>query len=134
MIPATNTDINLVQFEVPQRPSRTYGFNMDTGRVRGYVDGIEAVKQAIFLILSTERYQYPIYSFGYGVELADLLGQPIPYVLPEIKRRVTEALLMDDRITDVDGWEFETLRGKVRAIFTAHTIYGEIATETEVMV
>jgi len=63
-----------------------------------------------------------------------LIGKPIPFVLPEIKRRVAEALLYDERIKAVDNWEFEVLRGKVAATFTAETIFGEIDANLEVTV
>lgn len=74
----------------------------------GSCDGLEAIKQAVYLILNVERYRYVIYSSNYGVEFDDLLGKPVPYVLPELKRRIEEALTQDDRITSVDGFEFKT--------------------------
>lgn len=37
------------------------------------MDGMEAVKQAVYKILQTERYKYVIYDWNYGVELEDLL-------------------------------------------------------------
>lgn len=104
------------------------------GIVAGNVDGLEAMKQAVYLVLSIERYKYVIYDWNYGVEIADLFGKPIPFVLPELKRRISEALLMDTRITAVDGFVFETVRGKVLAAFTVHTIFGDIEAEKEVAV
>jgi len=103
--------LNDLTFSPLEMTSRTYLFDLDTQRVRGITDMREAIRQAIYLIIYTERYQYPIYSWNYGAEMADLMGQPIPFVLPEIKRRVTEALVHDDRITAVDDWDFETRRG-----------------------
>lgn len=47
----------------------SYTYKLDDTRVRGYVDGSEAVKQAVYKILMTERYKYIIYGFNYGVEL-----------------------------------------------------------------
>lgn len=132
MIPTTNNDINLVTFSPQEMTSRTYDLDIDTGHVMNFTDKREAMKRVIYLVLSTERYKYPIYSWNYGVELDDLFGQPIPYVLPELKRRVTEALLMDDRITAVDGWQFEVKRQKVHATFTVSTIFGDVEAETEV--
>jgi hypothetical protein len=109
---------------------------MDAGRnaVYGYVDGIEAMKQAIYLALGVERYRHAILSRNYGVELIDLIGEPMPYVLPEIQRRVTEALLADSRVLDVDGFEFIVGRGAVTASFAVTTVYGQIAVEKTVAV
>ena len=84
--------------------------------------------------MNIERYEYLIYSWNYGIELNDLYGQPIPFVLPELKRRITEALLQDTRITGVDNFSFETTKGKVHAIFTVSTIYGDVEAEKVVNV
>lgn len=133
MIPNHDDDINLMQFKPLEMPTRTYYFDLDVQRVRGFTDKREAMKQAIYLIIYTERYQYPIYSRNYGAEMDGLIGQPIPFVLPEIKRRVTEALVQDDRINATSGWQFDVQpRGKVYATFTAHTIFGDIDADVEV--
>lgn len=113
-------------------PTRTYALDWERGRIQGHADGADAMKQAIYLMLSTERYQYPVYSWNYGVELVELFGKPQSYVLPELKRRITEALRQDDRITGVDEFSFETERGKVHATFTVHTVFGEMEVEKEV--
>ena len=133
-----NPEVNdglLVDFdEALEQPSKTFRLNTVKNRIVGFIDEIEALKQAIFLILNIERYDHIIYSWNYGVELNDLFGMPIPFVLPEIKRRVTEALVQDDRIDSVDTFKFEVNKGKVLATFTAHSIYGEIETEKEVLI
>ena len=131
-LPQTGDDIDLIQFTVEQQPSYTYRLDIDRERVKGMTDEADAMLQAIYLILSVERYQYPIYSYNYGVELVDLIGQPKDYVMSEVKRRVTEALTQDDRINSVDGWEFETTKKSVIATFIAHTIYGDVEITKEV--
>ena len=103
-------------------------------RVSGYVDNIESVMQAIYLILSTERYKHIIYSWDYGVELVDLFGKPIPYVIAEIPRRIKEALIQDDRIDDVVDFEFERQRNKLHVTFTVITNIGNITAEVGVNV
>ena len=103
-------------------------------RISGYVDDLESVKQAIYLILGTERYQFPIYSWDYGVELVDLFGKPIPYVMSELPRRVKDALIQDDRIEDVINFAFETNGNKLHTTFTVVTNIGNVETELEVTV
>lgn len=137
MIPtATATTDDLVNdFEVvteTMQPTKTYYMLLETMKVEGLTDGQAAMKQAIFKILQTERYQYPVYSDNYGVELRELIGQPIPYVLPEIDRRITEALTWDERITNVTDFDFDVKKSKVHVTFTAHTIYGALNIETAV--
>ncbi len=119
-------------FEIEEEPSKNYRMDQKGHRVRGKLDGLEAVKQAVFKMLNTERYQYLIYSWDYGVELLDLFGEPISYVCPELERRITEALLQDDRIEEVDGFEFEASKGTVKASFTVHTVFGDMQAEKEV--
>ena len=133
-LPQTGDDINLMEFAIEEQPSRTYKLDIDRGRIRGMTDEADAMLQAVYLILSVERYQYPIYSYNYGVELADLIGQPKDYVMSEAKRRITEALTQDDRIESVDGWAFETTKKSVIVTFTVHTIFGDIETTKEVAV
>lgn len=133
-LPQTGDDINLMEFAIEEQPSRTYKLDVDRGRIRGMTDEADAMLQAVYLILSVERYQYPIYSFNYGVELAALIGQPKDYVMSEAKRRITEALTQDDRIESVDGWAFETTKKSVIVTFTVHTIFGDIETTKEVAV
>lgn len=101
-------------------------------KVSGYTDGIDALKQTIYFILGTERYEYLIYSWDYGIELQDLFGKPMPYVIAEIKRRITEALTMDDRITDVVDFQFERNREVLHVTFSVVSTLGNIPTELEV--
>lgn len=116
-----------------RQPSFTYKLDTERNRVVGYVNGREAYKQAIYKILNTERYEYVIYSWNYGVELKDLIGMPIYYVVPELERRITEAIEADDRTVSVSNFEFDTSkRGIVHVKFTATSIYGEEIIETDV--
>lgn len=120
-------------FEVREQPSFTYKMQENENLVRGYTDGLEAVKQAIDKIIMTERYQYIMYSWNYGIELVDLFGEPVTYVCPELERRISEALLWDDRIQSVDNFEFDfPKKGVVHVAFTAHTIFGDVRAEREV--
>lgn len=131
-LPRTGDDLNLIEFAMEQQPSLTYALDIERGRLRGTTDGAEALKQAIYLILSTERYDHIIYSWNYGVELKDLIGQEKEYALSEIKRCIAEALLQDERITALDSFDFNTDKKYVHVTFTAHTIYGELEVKTDV--
>lgn len=114
-------------FEYETQPDLTYKLNPDKNKISGYADQQEAYKQAVYKLLSTERYEHIIYSWNYGVELKDLFGQPIPYVVPELERRITEAVMQDDRTKSVDNFEFDTSKfGIVAVKFRANSIYGEV--------
>lgn len=115
-------------------PTNTHKIIFNKDRVSGYADGLEAMRQAVYLILSTERYEHPIYSWDYGIELKDLFGQQSTYVIPVLKNRIIEALKQDDRITGVSDFEFE-VKGKVISVnFVVTTTLGEINTGLEVTV
>ena len=91
------------------------------------------MKQVIFKILNTERYQYIIYSWNYGIELIDLFGQSISYVCPELERRIIEALTYDERIKSVTDFTFDSPKqGVLHTTFTVHTIFGDVEAEKTV--
>ena len=117
-------------FEIVEIPTCTYKMKSDSNRIQGHTDSLDAMKQAIFKILSTERYQHQMYSWNYGVELLDLYGEPVSYVCPELERRITEALTWDKRIKSVDNFEFDiSEKGEIRVSFIVHTIFGNIDAE-----
>lgn len=132
MIP--NTNILTQEITETNYPNRTYRISLNNDRINGYVDDLEAIKQAIYLILSSERYKHIIYSWDYGVELVDLIGKPMPYVMSEIPRRIKEALTQDNRILDVVDFQFKKNMNKLHATFTVITVVGNISTQVEVKV
>ncbi len=129
MIPSTTAFLEQ-DFEITEQPTHTYKMNLESNLIRGYTDEQEAMKQAIYKILNTERYQYVMYSWNYGIELLDLYGEPVSYVCPELERRITEALTWDDRIQSVDNFEFNiSKKGEILVTFTAHTVFGDVVAE-----
>ncbi|HBG0426716.1 DUF2634 domain-containing protein [Clostridioides difficile] len=139
MIPSDNVDydiedVSIINFNVRQEPSKTFKLNTEKSKIDGICDDVEALKQTIFLILNTERYEHLIYSRNYGVELNDLIGEPISFVIPELERRIKEALIQDDRVENVDNFEFQNVKGKVHCKFTVYSKYGNIKAEKVVSV
>lgn len=141
LLPDTGTsDVGTVIGKAELRPNKTYKMLVSDEQVMGALeDKLSAVQQAAYKILNTERYKHVIYSWNYGVELQDLFGKPIPYVLSEIPRRITEALVQDDRIDDVTDYDISWTRdnsrgnrGDVVVKFKIQSIYGEIEMQKEV--
>ena len=129
MIPSTNTILS-TDLEVQTQPSKNYKMYLEQNIINGFCDELEAMQQVIYKILNTERYQHIIYSWNYGIELIDLYGEPTTYVCPELQRRITEALVQDDRIESVDNFEFDTSEKRtVKVTFTVHTIFGNVESE-----
>ncbi len=108
---------------------RTY--KMSDTQIAGFVDGMEALKQSIYKALSTEQYEYPIYSFQYGVAWKQLIGEDRSYVRAELRRMVEELLMRDDRIRSVDGFEFSFSGDSCHCSFNVSSIYGDIRVTTE---
>ena len=128
--------INILAQEItkPVYPNRTYKVIFENDRVSGYTDDLDAIQQAIYLILSTERYQHIIYSWDYGIELLDLFGKPMYYVISELPRRIKEALIQDNRIQNVKDFKFEKQGKCLHTTFTVVTTAGNISTSLEVVV
>ncbi|MEV3700165.1 DUF2634 domain-containing protein [Paenibacillus larvae] len=107
------------------QPSLTYDVNLKEKRITGRVDGLEAIRQAVHKILHTERYEHLIYSPDYGSELTGLIGQAPLYVQSELKRRISEALLQDDRIEEVGEFRFSASEDRVLISFTVTSLFGK---------
>lgn len=132
MIPSTSGFLT-IDLEIERQPSKTYKMNLEGNTTRGYTDGLEAMKQVVFKILNTERFAYSMYSWNYGIETMDLYGEPVSWVCPELERRITEALVQDDRIEEVTDFDFDlSMKGVVHVTFVVHTIFGEIQEERTV--
>ena len=130
MIPSTINQLLNSNLEFQEQPSRNYKMHFEERVVSGYRDSIETMRQVIFKILNTERYQYVIYSWNYGIELLDLFGEPVSFVCPELERRITEALLQDDRVEAVNSFVFSfPQKGTILVTFTVHTTFGDIDAE-----
>ena len=127
MIPKIKTSADIT---VKEQPTKTYKMELYKGNyILGFVDSQKAMEQAIYKIIRTERYKYIIYSWNYGIELEDLFGMPVEYCVVELERRVSEALLQDNRISAVHTFEFDTEseRGTVLIKkFIAETVFGKI--------
>ncbi|MBQ2994180.1 MAG: DUF2634 domain-containing protein [Peptococcaceae bacterium] len=133
MLPVQEVEL-IEDFTITTQPGKTYILNLAEYRIEpGRVDGVDALKQAIYKMLMTERYRYPIYSWNYGIELEELIGKPMSYVRPELERRIREALLVDDRIKEVDTFTFsEADKNSLEVTFIVHSIYGDIEVVKEV--
>lgn len=129
MLPETGKILEQ-DFEISTQPSKAY--RLEGEHVRGCVDGLEAVRQAVYCILNTERYGHIIYNWNYGVEIKDLFGKSIGLVKSKLKKRITEALTQDDRIRSVDAFSFARSGRRLQVQFTVHTDFGEIKAEKEV--
>ena len=117
---------------VASEPGLTWYIDKTTNRINGEVDGYDAIRQAVEIILRTDRFLWQIYTPSSGVDYRNLVGQDAGYAAMELQRRIKEALAMDDRVLGISNYEF-THTGDVLSIsFVVRTVYGDIEEELEV--
>jgi hypothetical protein len=133
MIP-TGGSIDIQNIEPIEQPSRTWRLDFERGRVTGMIDGLDAVRQAVFKILQTERFRYLIYDADYGVELASLVGRDPVFVQSELRRRITEALTQDDRIDSVTDFQIDISGDTATVRLTVVSTFGSFQQEVTVHV
>lgn len=128
-------DKNTILQEDERMPSYTPKIDFERNRIMGTVDNIDAMEQAIYLILQTERYESIIYNWYYGVEFDTLIGKSRELITSELERRIREALTEDDRINRISDFDIEFTSDKAIVSFTVNTIFGDIEiSEWEVLV
>jgi hypothetical protein len=125
-------DYNTIYQQDNTIPSKTYYINRNTNRISGYIDDKDAIIQAIYLILSTERYESVIYNWYYGTEFDSLVGKDRDFVKSELKRRIAEAILEDDRILDVTDFDISFNKDVANVVFLVETNIGDININWEV--
>lgn len=119
--------------ETTTLPSKTYKTDEDS--TAGFVDNLDAIKQAVWHILNIERYSCLIYDDNYGVELEQYIGQDLDYLEVTIEDTLKEALTHDLRITNVEVTNIEQVEiDSVRVDFTVSSIYGNLQMEVNVNV
>lgn len=119
--------------ETVELPSKTYKLTSDS--IGGFVDGKEAVQQAIYHILMIERYSNLIYDDTYGVELEQYIGKDLEYIEATIEDTLKEALMQDLRILDVIVTDIKKVKEDcVEIDFNAISTYGNIQMEVEINV
>lgn len=128
ILPQSSTTFSVI--EEQEQPSRTYKLDFKTKRIVTMTDGLEALEQAVYKILSTERYEYLIYSPDYGFEPPFMLDEVT--FRSEIVRRIREALLQDDRILDVVDFEIEIDGDSATVTCTVISKYGDFKITKEV--
>ena len=92
------------------------------------VSGAEAVKVWCWKALNTPRYRHDVYSWAYGSEAEDLIGQAFTADVKrsEAIRYVREALLVSPYITGVGEISVEFAGDRLTVQCSVSTVYGEV--------
>ena len=93
------------------------------------VAGAEAVKVWCWKTLKTPRYRHDVYSWDYGCEAEDLIGQAFTADVKrsEAIRCVREALMVSPYVTGVGEIAVDFEGDRLTVQCTVQTIYGEVS-------
>lgn len=133
MTPQTQSKISN-EIITEEMTNKTWKVDFEKNRITEKIDGIESLKQAIYFILNTVRYENIIFSFNYGNELSNIIGHDFEFIKSEAERYVKEAILADSRFKEI--LDFDIQRSGVDSCsmyFKVVTNEGVISIEKEVL-
>jgi len=108
---------------------KEYGIDFTTGQLTGeIVEGLEALKVWIWFALQTPRYRHYVYTWDYGCELEDLVGQAYSeeFLEAEALYMVEDCLLVNENITGISDFSVQLENGVPVLSFVADTAYGSV--------
>ena len=128
-------DVDISQGVIFQEwPTRTYYIDQTTNRIVGMVDGQQAMRQAVEIILNIERFYWQIYSPYFGMQWDGLIGQSPGYVASELQRRLKDAFSADSRILGLSDFKYTATGDSLTASFIVNTVYGQMAQEMTITI
>lgn len=131
MLPQTNINLfNGIVFQ--DQPSLTWIADSVTNRLRGRGDNWEAVRQAVEVIVNVERFKWQIYTPNFGTDYDGLLGTEPGYAASELRRRLEDAFLPDNRILGIKDYAYTFKDVSLTVTFTALTVFGDVPGSMEV--
>lgn len=102
----------------------------DNGQPKSILD---AVAQDVRFALSTDRYKWPIMGSNFGVTFDDLIGTDYNYIRSEVVRRIRDALSIDDRILQVDDFQFTPIEDSgILISCVVQTTFGDVSVSTTI--
>ncbi len=123
MIPNSTGNL-LLETDTSTKSSLTY--KIENGKITGKIDQKDALKQAVELVLSTNRFAFGIYSWDYGVELRNLSEISSKLLQVRAESRISEALLVDSRIKSIENFEATVIDKNLYISFQINSIFGEL--------
>ncbi len=94
----------------------------------------EALKVWIYKALKAKRFVWQAYSHTYGTEVENVIGlsNSSEIIDSEVKRYITETLMVNPYIQELSDFSFAHESSIVTASYTVTTIYGRFTHESEV--
>lgn len=94
-----------------------------------FVEGAEALKIWIYKAIKINRYEHNIYSWDYGCEIDNLIGQGYyskGHIELEVKRYIEECLSINEYINFITFTEIRFENESLIANFKVDSKYGEV--------
>ena len=89
-----------------------------------------ALEVWLYKALKTERFEYLVYSWQYGIELKPFIGKVmgVQERYSELRRVITECLMVNPYIRSIDSFSItpENRAELIRVHITLTTVYGEV--------
>ena len=129
-VATTPTETDLPLFKEYAWDFDTDNFIYDGNGKHILLEANEAIKVWCYKALKTERFMYLAYTQGFGIELYPFMAKvmSVQQRKSELKRMITEALMVNPYILSVDSITFdETDKGENMEIhIVMTTVYGEL--------
>ena len=131
MLPQSQIDLSQgVVFQ--DQPSLTWIADPVTNRLRGWGDNYEAVRQAVEVIVNVERFKWQIYTPNFGTDYDGLLGTEPGYAASELRRRLEDAFLPDNRILRITDYVYSFQGVSLSVSYNEQTVFGDVPGSMEV--
>lgn len=114
---------------------REYEIDFSTGQLTGrIVEGLEAVKVWIWCCLKTPRFSFPIYSWQYGTEFENYIGQVLTdeFIHADLLSELEDALFVNPYIVAIENFESSRENEVLHISFTCVTKFGTLEVEEDV--
>lgn len=132
---ATETEVKLADNTITASSIREYEIDFKKGRLTGrIVSGVDAICVWAYLALKAKRYRWVIYSWGYGNEVYNLIGNSYSeeYLHSECKRYMEECLFENEHITAIEDLDVSQIKDVLHIKFRLVTDIGSKEVEMDV--
>ena len=108
---------------------KEYGIDFTTGQLTGQiVEGVEAVKVWIWCCIKTPRFRHAIYSWQYGTEFEQYIGQVLTdeYLRTDVLTELEDALLINPYISAIENFDVTRTGDRLHITCTVETQFGAV--------
>lgn len=129
---------NEILSEAIKQPAipKEYGIDFKSGQLTGdIVEGLEAIKVWVWLALQVPRYRHYAYTWDYGSEFEDLIGQGYSngYIESESRRMTEDCLFINPDIQSISDFHVNVEKDTLTISFTVNTVYGDISFQNQIL-